>query len=366
MFSFLDEYRNVQKLISTKYDLIFYAENGYYFQYFKHLVESFAGTSLKICYLTSDKKDPIFNKNYGSVETIYCKTTLAFVFKKLQAKVVILTMPDLQNFIFKKSDQVKKYIYVFHALVSIHQQYRSHAFDHYDTIFCAGPHHQLEIRESETLYKLPSKDLVSYGYPLLHDLNCRQNVEGKNCQRVLIAPSWYEQGIFQTCIEKLIEVLSTSKYEVIIRPHPEYLKRNKSSFKKLKATVEQFPNLFFDQNQFMLESMRSADLLITDRSGIAFEFAFTKKRQVLFINTPPKRQNEEVGKFKHVPVENLYREKIGQILEVNQIELVPFTLNEIMQADERIISQIMLVKESMVYDYSYFEQGIAYIRQQIG
>ena len=199
MFGFFRENREVQKLAVTRYQVIFYAENAYYFQYFRHLFGELQRRQLRICYITSQQNDPLLNVAYPNVDVVFSKATLAFVFQKLQADVVIMTMPDLQHFIYKRSPSVGKYIYVFHAMVSTHQQYRKSAFDHYDTIFCVGPHHQREIRESEKIYGLPEKELVPYGYPLLDDLSEKaMSVNTKNDQ-VLIAPSWYEKGILKTC-----------------------------------------------------------------------------------------------------------------------------------------------------------------------
>jgi hypothetical protein len=144
MLSFFSELRNVQKLAGQKFHVVFYAENKYYFQYFRHLYEALIQIpALKIAYITSDKGDSILEDD--RVQTFYLKSTLAGTFPRLQADVMIMTMPDLQNFIFKRSPAVGKYIYVFHALVSTHQQYRAHAFDHYDTIFCTGPQQEKEI-----------------------------------------------------------------------------------------------------------------------------------------------------------------------------------------------------------------------------
>ena len=103
MFGFFKENRDIQKAINTRYQVIFYSESAYYFQYFQHLFNSLQERGIRICYITSDNKDPLLNSSYQSVDVVYSKSTLAFAFQKLQADVMILTMPDLQNFIFKKS-----------------------------------------------------------------------------------------------------------------------------------------------------------------------------------------------------------------------------------------------------------------------
>src|SRR5215208_5335547 len=103
MFGLLKEYRNVQRVINARYDVLFYAENAYYFQYFKHLFESLKSRGVKICYITSDKSDPVFQQSTNFITVVYSNRTLAFAFQNLKANVMIMTMPDLQNFIFKRS-----------------------------------------------------------------------------------------------------------------------------------------------------------------------------------------------------------------------------------------------------------------------
>ena len=58
----------------------------------------------------------------------------------------------------------------FNSIVSSHTIYRKGAFDHFDSIFCAGPHHIKEIKATEQLYNLNHKNLVMYGYGLLDKL----------------------------------------------------------------------------------------------------------------------------------------------------------------------------------------------------
>lgn len=363
MLGIFKENTAVQKLIRTRYEVIFYAENAYYFQYFSHLFEAMQSAGKKTCYITSDKNDPVFEKQGPNTDVVFSKSTLAFAFDKLQADVVIMTMPDLGNFIFKKSAGVKKYVYVFHALVSTHQQYREGAFDHYDTIFMAGPHHEAELREAETLANSIAKDLVSYGYPLLEQIAGQKNLTPK--RQILIAPSWYEEGILQTCIHEIVQQLAASDYNVLIRPHPEFIKRNKRSFEKLLSTTRKQANISLDTNPSLWNSLLSASHLVTDRSGIAFEYAFVKQRPVIFIDTPHKIQNKNMQSFKSEPVENKFRDDLG-------IRIHPKDLNQLLQMidetefkKDNYAKRINSVKPMVVFDASFNQDGIDYINEQL-
>jgi CDP-glycerol glycerophosphotransferase (TagB/SpsB family) len=364
MFAFFQENRKIQKLIGTKYDVIFYAENRYYRQYLNHLLESLQKHSLRICYITSDKNDPVLTEKMNNTDVFFSKSTLAFVFTQLKADLVIMTMPDLGNYIFKKSPSVKKYVYVFHAMVSIHQQYREHAFDHYDAVFCAGPHHKREMVETEQLYNLASKDLVDYGYPLLNDLERKNTLAESNPKKILIAPSWYEQGIFQNCIEEVLEVLSLSTFQVFLRPHPEFIKRNKGVFRKIESMVQKSPNVKLDVSPEVWNSLLSCDYLITDRSGIAFEYAFLKKQAVIFIDTPPKIQNKDLAEFKNIPVENKFRGQIGICISPSSIKDLLSVINRVEETKTLFSTQIEDVRKAILFENS-LQNGIAYVLDQL-
>ena len=77
---------------------------------------------------------------------------------------MILTMPDLNTFHIKKSKYEVNYIFIPHNILSIHMVFRKKAFNHFDTFFCVGPHHNIEIKETEKIYKLNKILLFNFGF----------------------------------------------------------------------------------------------------------------------------------------------------------------------------------------------------------
>ena len=73
---------------------------------------------------------------------------------KLEADIVIMTTPDLDNYYIKRSLMRKdiEYIYVPHDPASMHMGLREHSLDNFDTVFCTGPHIAEEVRASEKIY----------------------------------------------------------------------------------------------------------------------------------------------------------------------------------------------------------------------
>ena len=106
-----------------------------------------------------------------------------------------MDMPDLEKFHIKRSKVFHvHYIYIFHSMFSTHSYLREGALDHYDTIFCVGPHHTNEIQETEKVYNLKPKTLVKYGFGrldwLLKEKEKIQNTLSIDANTIIIAPSY--------------------------------------------------------------------------------------------------------------------------------------------------------------------------------
>ena len=99
-------------------------------------------------------------------------------------------------------------------------------------------------------------------------------------------------SLFENGINELLDALEKTDYRVIVRPHPEFLKRRSSLAKTLKERVTQTRNFVWEDCLLSENNLYEADILITDRSGIAFEYAFGTERPVLFIDTPLKEHNK--------------------------------------------------------------------------
>ena len=89
---------------------------------------------------------------------------------------------------------------MYNILVSLHAIYRHGAFDHYDTICAAGPHHVKEIRAIEKLYDLPERislNLVTQLDNLIKIKSKNFNINNRRHmpKQILIAPSWGSGGI---------------------------------------------------------------------------------------------------------------------------------------------------------------------------
>jgi YidC/Oxa1 family membrane protein insertase len=74
--------------------------------------------------------------------------------------------------------------------------------------------------------------------------------------------------------------------------------------------------------------VRNADILVTDWSGIAYEYAFTTKRPVLFVNTPMKVVNPEWEKIGLPPVNITFRDLVGVSVDPSGFSRIPAILDD--------------------------------------
>ena len=337
--------------------LVFYSESNGFYKYYKAFIEYLLEkTNLTIHYITSDPNDRIFDleKQNSHIRGYYIgEKRLITLMMKMDADVVCMTMPDLQNFHIKRSyvrDDIE-YIYIPHGVGSFNMLMRKGSTDHYDTIFCAGPHqHNEEVQIGEA-YGLPPRRLVNVGYPLIDEMRAKYRATehvANARKKILIAPSWQKDNIVDSCLETLLDTLKGRDYEIVVRPHPQEVHMKKEHMEKLRQKYE--PQGIEVQTDFSSSNpLLEADLLITDWSGTSQEYAYTTLRPVLFINTPMKVMNLEYQRIKEIPLEIKMRSTLGKSLDLNQLDQVPAMIEELLAKSDQYREKI----DSLVHQYLY-------------
>lgn len=316
------ELKRFRGLDIRKRDIVFYAETAAYWAYLGPFVEHLTGKlGRTVCYVTSDDDDPILSDPPDGVEAfaIGAGTVRTLFFATLEARLMVMSLLDLETFNIKKSKAaVVHYVYVPHNMISTHMVFRKGAHNHFDTIFCVGPHQVAELREAERLYGLAVRNLVKNGYVRLDTIHRQAaaypELPPGEALNILIAPSWGPQGLLEAGAEGLVKNLLDASYKVIIRPHGETIRR---AGDRVAALERDFADN--DRFQMILDGstnrlLMEAHLLVSDWSGAAFSFAFGVERPVLFIDTPKKINNPDYTKFTSRPIEITLRDQLGAIL----------------------------------------------------
>ncbi len=319
------------KHIANKHIVVYSEKSGFY-KYFKDLLDNLISRSnLSIHYVTNDPDDVIFEvaKTQPKIKPYYISLKKTMTLMMLvECDMFIMTTPDLDKYYLKRSFLKSdiEYIYIPHDMMSTHMSFREGAFDAFDTVFCTGPHVEAELRETERVYGTKKKTLVHFGYPLADELTkageraALEKVD-TGVREVLIAPSWQEDNILDSCIDDIISALVGERNHITVRPHPEYVKRFGAA---MNALVERYANydekqLTFELNFSKNKSIYTSDVLITDWSGVATEFCFATKRPAVFINTKMKCPNPNYTKIDLTPVEISLRNEIGVAVDKDKV-----------------------------------------------
>jgi len=373
------EKRDAARFTSAKKELVFYALTSGQYKYYKTIIGYLLDNSgYTIHYLTNDPDDALFGQENPKLIPYYAgqRKTISLMLK-LDADIVVTTVPDLQTYHMKRSvarDDIE-YIYVFHAPISTTMQYKESAFDYFDTIFCVGPHHVAELRHREEHTGLPARKLVKAGYGLYDQLlemyKSLPNDVDKDRPRILVAPSWQKGNIFESCINDILNELTGNGYEVIVRPHPQFanlfperMEALAQRYAAYSATGEIVFELDFSGNK----SIYTSDLLITDWSAIAYEFSYCTSRPCLFINTPQKIMNTNYTDYGIEPMEITIRDKIGISVNLDKIkEELRASIITLLDKDSSACKQI----EETLRKYLYYpgrsgEAGGRYILERLG
>jgi YidC/Oxa1 family membrane protein insertase len=338
--------------------LVFYAATKGSYKYFQRIIEYLlAHSGIVIHYVSSDPGDPIFERDEAQFKTYYTgERRLISLMVKMDADIVVMTTPDLQKYHIKRSIVRKdiEYIYVFHAISSSHMTLREGALDHFDTIFCEGPHKADEIRKTEQIYGLPAKRLVKVGYGLMDmllDAYANMPQVEKDKPQILIAPSWQIDNILDSCIDEIIEQLAGKGYKIIIRPHPEYTKRFPQ---RIKNIVDRHARLIDEDFSFELDFMANetiyqSDILITDWSNIAFEFSFCTKLPTISVNTAMKVMNPEYKRIEIEPINITLRNRLGVSVDTDRLDELHSIVETVLADRDGYRDKISAVMSEYIY-----------------
>ncbi len=336
-------------------EITFYAEHEGYYPYFEGVIEELIKRGKTISYITSDFKDPILKTQNPHIKSFYIDKALPIFMRFVNAKLFIMTLTDLDNFYLKRSfNKNVKYLYIFHSLVSTHMMYRKFAFANYHVIFCAGPHHIKELRKQEDMYSLPKKELVEAGYYRLERIynNFISFPPKKDKQKqILIAPSWGEKNILESMGEKLVDTLLKDHYKVIVRPHPETVKRNPELIENLEKKFSPNENFKLEKSVKTDTSLLESDLLICDLSGVALEYALGTERPVLFIDVPFKIKNKDYKELGIKPLEISLREKIGKVFKPEDIDGIRNGIKNLLAEKNQWKETLSKIRNEIVFSF---------------
>jgi hypothetical protein len=272
----------------TEFSFVIYNEHKRYWNVFEPVVNEFEKRKIGLLYLASSEDDPVFARDNRHITVRFIGegnrawSRLNF----LNAALVLMTTPGLDVYQLKRSKTVKHYSHILH-MPSDATLYRLFGIDYFDSVLLSGDYQKADIRALEKLRGLPEKQLVTVGCTYL-DVYAEEikKLEIKEIHpfTVLVSPSWGKSALLSRFGEKLIKPLAESGWRIIIRPHPQSKVSEASVLEKLANLFAGYGNIVWDYETNNIYSLSKSDLMISDFSGIIFDYIFLFNRPVMYVN----------------------------------------------------------------------------------
>lgn len=276
---------------AEKLPFVIFSDDKRYWNIFDPICREFDRRGVDLVYMTASPDDPALNNPYKHIKGEFIgKNNKAFArMNFLNAWIVFSTTPGLDVYQWKRSKDVQYYVHIQHGANDI-TGYRMFGVDYYDGIMLSGEYQVQEVRDLEKLRDLPPKDLVKVGIPYMDEMAKRLEEAppaetGGQERTVLLAPTWGKSSIFQKYGGRILEVLLQTGYHIIVRPHPQSFTSEKEMMEKLMQEYPASDRLEWNRDNDNFEVLKRADILISDFSGIVFEFAFVYDKPVIYADT---------------------------------------------------------------------------------
>lgn len=349
-----------------------FTDSKRYWNVFEPICDEFERRGQDVVYMTASPDDSALERNYKHVKCEFIgEGNKAFAkLNMLKADVVLSSTPGLDVYQWKRSRDVKWYAHIPHAVSDI-TAYRMFGIDYYDTVLLSGEYQIGQVRQLETLRELPAKELPIVGQPYMDAMVARLKDAGPLPEHpitVLLAPSWGPSAIFSRYGGKIIEALLRTGYHVIVRPHPQSYTSEKDM---LEAIMQEYPEseqLEWNRDNDNFEVLRRSDILISDFSGVIFDFSLVFDKPVIYADTAFDKApydacwlQDEMWVFSTLP-------KIGRQLTAENLDQIGVLIDDCLNASQYQAARDTARHETWAYIGEAAARTVDYLlekRQQV-
>ena len=274
---------------TEKLPFIIFSDDKRYWNVFEPVCRELNRRGMDVVYMTASADNPAINNPYEHIKGQFIGDgNKAFAkLNFLKATMVLSTTPGLDVYQWKRSKDVGYYVHMLHAASEV-VTYRMFGIDYYDAVLLSGEYQVQDVRALEKLRGLPEKELVKIGIPYMDEMARRLRDAGPtppHKRTVLLAPSWGKSAILQKYGGKIIDELLATGYHVIIRPHPQSFKSETELMEKLMRDYPESDRLEWNRDNDNFEVLRRSDIMISDFSGVIFDFALVYDKPVIYADT---------------------------------------------------------------------------------
>ncbi|MCB0394786.1 MAG: CDP-glycerol glycerophosphotransferase family protein, partial [Bdellovibrionales bacterium] len=320
--------RSIQKIV-------FYSEGRQYWNVFQPILMALSKRGVPASYLTSDRDDPGLDSKLDGITSKYIgKIGVASAFMaQLKADFVGMTTPQLDVLTLKRSKRVKHYAHVIHAPADIFT-YRKFAFDYFDSVFCSGEHQIHSIRSLEAKRGTKKKELYPVGctyYDYMLEHSPKKSTNTNSTKTILIAPTWTEFSLLNQFGFKLCEqILISTNYKVALRPHPQTYVSYPQVIREIEDGFLKNPKFQIDREPSPESAMSNCDLMISDISGVIWDYAFLFEKPLMVFETKLNLNGFEGTELNPPMWEKVAIPKVAEVLSESDIPQISEKINSLM------------------------------------
>lgn len=270
----------------NKIPLAIFSDDKRYWKIFEPICRELEKQGMPVVYLTQSADDPGLSTELSNVtaECIGADNKAFARLNYLNATILLSTTPGLDIYQWKRSPDVDWYVHIPHAPTEV-VTYRMFGLDYYDAVLLSGDYQCRDIRHLEALRGLPEKELTMVGIPYMDEMAARLAGDTplpEHRRTVLLAPSWGKSAILSRYGGAILDALLETGYHVIVRPHPQSFTSEKELLDDLMRRYPDSGQLEWNRDTDNYQVLRRADIMISDFSGVAFDYALVYDKPIIY------------------------------------------------------------------------------------
>jgi CDP-glycerol glycerophosphotransferase (TagB/SpsB family) len=127
----------------------------------------------------------------------------------------------------------------------------------------------------------------------------------------------------------------------------------------LRAELSRYPNLQWDNNKDGMQSMVQANVMVSDLSGIVFDFAFLLEKPVITLKFDVNKLGSEAAELPWDPWELTVLDAIGSRVAESEVDALPVVIEQQCGTNERT-EMIRRLRDESVANFGCAAKHVAH------
>ncbi|MCA8962593.1 MAG: hypothetical protein KDC38_18840 [Planctomycetes bacterium] len=304
-----------------------------------------------VAYLTSDLDDPLLQRPQPNLHAYYVGRgrTRKRLFRQLRANVVVVSRPSIGRDLPRSKECDIHYALILGGLQSVSTTHSEATLRGYGTIFCSGPHQTEELRDclGDDVHVL---ELGNARVDAILERRRRypDEVDSFHTPSVLVAPDTAE--FFRRGGTDIVERLLLAGFRVTVHLAPGFPNGDKTA-RQLEKQLGIIPGLLVHRAPATPSLLFSSQLVVTDWSDLALQYALGMERPVVFIDVP-RTDRRAAGTVRRRPIEVALRDRLGRIVDTEKLPDIARICDRVMRGGTPDAESLERLRSQVVYHAS--------------